>query len=37
MADILDKDSKTMVLKMLKGLKKGGESQEKDVWTKWKY
>lgn len=37
MADLLDKDSRTMDLKMLKGLMRRGESQQNDVWTKWKY
>lgn len=37
MADLLDKDSRTMDLKMLKGLMRSGESQQNDVWTKWKY
>ena len=38
MADLLDKDFKTTVLKMLKEPRERcGENQENDVWTKWKY
>ena len=37
MADILDKDLKTTVLKMLKKTKEVEKSQENDTWTKWRY
>ena len=37
MADILDKDFKTTVLKMLKKTKEVEKSQENDTWTKWRY
>ena len=37
MADILDKDLKTTVLKMLKKTKEVEKSQENDTLTKWRY